>query len=138
MDYMSVPAIGLAILLHMVIGALWYSPRVFGNAFIKLAHPQLKPGEMKADPKAMQAAMLGSAMAMPVFCFLLSVVRPETRFEGSLWGAMVALLLDGGLNISHNLFEKRPFALTVIHTGYHAISLWVVGLVLVSVCGVSK
>lgn len=106
---------------------------MFGNAFIKLAHPNMK-GQVEMDANAMKAAMLGSTMSMSVFCFMLSVLRPTSGGEGGLWGVAVALLFDAGLNLSHHIFEERPFALFAMHVGYHAFSLLTVGSILGAIC----
>lgn len=112
---------------------LWYSRPLFGAAFLELAHPH-KKGKVEPDPTAMTAAGLGTAISMPLFCYLLEVARVQSAGEGALWGFSVAIFFDAGLNCSHNLFEKRPIALTVIHCGYHAISLLCIGAVLGALC----
>lgn len=113
---------------------IWYHPKIFGNAFMRLAH-----GGHKAEPDAvaMKAAVLGSLIAMPFFAFMLSVVRCRTPGEGSLWGFAFGLFFDGGLNASHSFFEDRPFALFVLHRGYHIVSLSLIGTVLGALCGPS-
>eukprot|EP00171_Calliarthron_tuberculosum_P013565 IDg13565t1 len=98
-----------------------------------LAHPE-KKGKVQQDPTAMKAAALGTAISMPLFCYLLGVARVQSAGEGALWGFFLALFFDAGLNGSHNIFERRPIALTVIHCGYHAMSLLFVGAVLGGLC----
>ncbi len=133
-DYFSPPSLVMAFVTHTLIGALWYSPLFFGDAFIKLAHPKLR-GKPEMDYNALMAAMIGSAISMPVLCFLFSYVRPRSGGEGALWGAAIALFFDAGLNSSYNLWENRPFALFVMHAGYHAFSLLVIGALLGFLCG---
>lgn len=111
---------------------IWYHPAVFGNAFIRLAHKGRAP---EPDPKAMMAAALGSAIAMPFFSFLLSVVEPLSTGEGALWGFAFGFFFDSGLNVSHSFFEDRPFPLYVLHRGYHIASLTIIGGALVMLCG---
>lgn len=132
-DYFSVPSLVMAIAIHMLVGALWYSPMAFGDAFLKLAHPKLR-GKPEMDYNALVAAAIGSAISMPVLCFVFSYVRPNSGGEGALWGAAIALLFDAALNSSHNLWEKRPFALFVLHAGYHTFSLLVIGALLGLLC----
>lgn len=91
---------------------------------------------MEPDGVAMTSAMLGTFIVMPLFCYLLDMAQVESGGEGALWGFAVALFFDAGLNCSHNIFEKRPVALTVMHCGYHAFSLLLVGGVLGALCGV--
>lgn len=106
---------------------------MFGRAFLDLAFgPKKKP---KGDPMALVAAAVGTAIAMPFFCFILSVAGCRSAGEGALWGAALGLFFDAGMNVSHNFFEDRPFALFVLHRGYHAVSLTLIGAVLGALCG---
>lgn len=158
-DFFSVPAILIACLINMFTGAvrppsrprfrlslhrvnldppslpqMWYSPLLFGNAFIRLAHPKTKLSDVKPDNLAMASAAVGTFMSMPFFCFLLSIARVAGPGEGMLWGAAVALIFDTGLNLPHSFFEARPFALFVMHRAEHAISLMMSGAVLGALC----
>lgn len=83
----------------------------------------------------MAASAIGTAIAMPFFCILLAVVDARTPGEAALWGLGLALLFDAGLNVSHSFFEDRPFALFVLHRGYHLVSLTLVGALLGGICG---
>lgn len=89
------------------------------------------------DPQAMMAAAIGSAIALPFFSFILSVVGCGTAGEGALWGLAFGLFFDSGLNVSHSFFEDRPFALFVLHRGYHVASLSLIGTILGKLCGAS-
>lgn len=89
----------------------------------------------KPDPRAMAAAALGTAAAMPFFCLLLAVADCKTPGEGALWGLGLAFFFDSGLNASHGFFEDRPFALFVLHRGYHIVSLTIIGALLALLCG---
>lgn len=106
---------------------------LFGKAFIRLAH---RGKQQKPDSRALAIAAMGSAIAMPFFCFILSVASCQSLGEGMLWGAAFGLFFDSGLNVSHSFFENRPFALFVLHRGYHACSLMLVGGALGAFCGV--
>lgn len=83
---------------------------------------------------AMRAAMLGTLISMPFFSYMLRVVDCRSSGQGALWGLAVAVCLDSGLNVSHGLFEDRPFALFVLHRGYHIVSLTLVGCLLGLLC----
>lgn len=72
-------------------------------------------------------------MAIPFFLLILRLSNCQTVFEGMLWGLAVALF-DLGLNASHDLFESRAFELFLIHRGFHALSLILIGAVLPALC----
>lgn len=130
--YISLPSFLLSIMLHMFLGMLWYSPRLFGRAFLRLAHNNKQP---TPDPQAMLAAAFGTTLAMPFFSLLLAVVDARTPGEAALWGLALGFFLDAGLNLPHSFFEHRPFALYVLHRGYHLVSLTLCGAMLGALCG---
>lgn len=74
-------------------------------------------------------------MALPFFSFLLGVADCRTPGEGAIWGLAVGVFLDSGLNASHSFFEDRPFALFLLHRGYHITSLTIIGAMLGLLCG---
>ncbi|KAI0563602.1 hypothetical protein FGB62_37g32 [Gracilaria domingensis] len=92
---------------------------------------------VKPDPRAMFAAVLGTATAIPFFSFLLRVANCRGAGEGALWGMAFGIFFDSGLNASHSFFENRPFALFVLHRGYHCVSLVLVGAILGRLCGMA-
>lgn len=107
---------------------------MFGNAFIRLAHGGRMP---EPDLIAMRVAMLGTVICMPFFSFLLGVVGCKTAGQGSLWGLSFGILFDCGINMPHSFFEDRPFALFLLHRGYHVVSLTAIGAILAALCGPS-
>ncbi|CAN8070864.1 unnamed protein product [Agarophyton chilense] len=134
-DFVSFPAFFIGWMVHMTMGMIWYSTPVFGKAFIQLALKGKLPS--KPDPRAMFAAVFGTATAIPFFSFLLRVANCRGGGEGALWGLAFGVFFDSGLNASHSFFENRPFALFVLHRGYHCVSLALVGAVLGRLCGVA-
>lgn len=113
---------------------LWYNPKLFGTAFVRLAHKGRMP---EPDMVAMRVALCGTVACMPFFSFILGVVGCRTAGQGSLWGLSLGVFFDGGINLPHSFFEDRPFALFLLHRGYHVISLTAVGAILGALCGPS-
>lgn len=129
MDIFSVPAMLVGVLIHMSVGAVWYSPKLFGDAFMKLAYPKTR-GPSDPDPShAMALAMIGSVIHIPILCLILSTLGASSCGEGMLWGIVLSLL-DAGLHASHHAFEERPVGLYALHQGYHTVSLIATGFVL--------
>lgn len=116
----------------MFLGMVWYSPLFFGRAFLRIAHPGKSP---KPDPRAMGSAIIGTIISMPFFVMLLAAVDARSAGEAALWGLALGFFFDTGLNVSHGFFEDRPFALFVMHRGYHLVSLTLIGAMLGALCG---
>lgn len=79
------------------------------------------------DANAMTAAAVGSLLSMPFYAFLLKAVGCSTASSGALWGFVLGVFFDAGLNLPHSFFEDRPFKLFLVHRGYHVCSLMLIG-----------
>lgn len=133
LQYMSLSAILFAAFIHFLLGGLWYGPSpMFGSYFMELAFgPNKRP---KPDPRPLAAAALGALIHAPVMCLFLSCLDVRNANEGCLWGLAFAIF-SAGLHVSHGFFEERPFALFVLHQGYHTVSLIAQGGILGFVYG---
>ena len=122
-------AIVVAALSNFVIGGLWYSPALFGNAWMRangFSAEQLKKGS--------PATIFGLAF---VFCLLMAanlaafLSGPDTTL-GFAVGASIAAGLGWaalGLGVVA-LFERRPPSYLFIHAGYLTVSFAAMGSIL--------
>jgi hypothetical protein len=130
----SYVGIVLAALSTMVVGSIWYTPKVFGNTWMKLA--KVKP-EKNPDPKSM-AILFGSA----VFASLVTayVLAHITFLSANFYeiGYLEAALMSGfwlwlGFTAArlyvHDAFEKRPRALTMMNATHELVTILVMALV---------
>lgn len=122
----------LCVVVHMILGALWYSPVMFFEQWEQLAFPKRK---CVPNPTAMYMMVAGAVMYAPLVCFLLAAVGVKDANEGVLWGLYLALF-DTSVNICHGFFESRPFGIFLIARSYHAVSLIVAGGLLGALYGV--
>jgi len=117
-------AVLLATVAAMVIGSVWYVPKVFGNRWKKLARVR--------DPETTTEAML-PLMVSVVLAFLLAWVLAGSvaiawHFYGggyfssaivtglTLWAGFTA-----GRFITHDVFEGRPSQLTVLNISHELV-----------------
>lgn len=133
-EYLSVPALLLAWLLHMIIRAVWYSHAMFGSDVQKITKPRHARPPSNTD--AYIALAVGTVMYIPPFLFCLTKAGCETWHEGALWGLAFGLF-DLGMNAAHSFFENRSFLLNLIHRGYHTVSLTLIGAILPLLCAPS-
>ena len=113
----------VALLAHMLIGVLWYSPVLFGNAWVRLS------GVKKED---IQSSDVNKAMAMTIAwsvvkVYGLALLVGATGAAGVVGGLTLGLLLavtivlpSIGINYA---FEKKPGALLALTVGNHAAAL---------------
>jgi len=126
-------AVVLATLSTMLVGSIWYTPKVFGNTWMKLA-------KIKPTGKASDAA---GAMILTLFVSFISayvlahVVALAHHFYGNSWmqdslstAFWVWLGFTATRFITHDAFEMRPKALTFLNITHELVTFMVMGLVI--------
>jgi hypothetical protein len=115
LNYLAVVVVAITAL---VVGAVWYSPFLFGKAYMEVRG--LNPGAM-ADMRPAAGELLGEFAKNLVVAFVLAhfVVRLGVGdWKGALqlglwlWFGFQAMLLMGAV-----LHEKMPWMLYAIHAG---------------------
>ncbi len=128
-------AVLLAVVASMIVGSIWYAQSVFGRTWAKLAKIKMD-GEMTFGNMApllaqVFVASLVSAYVLAHFVFL------SHRFFGNSWmfdavsTAFWAWLgLVAARIFTHDVFEKRPKALTLLTFGNELVTLLAMGAVI--------
>lgn len=116
--------IGSALILWFL-GAGWYSPVLFAKPWMALLG--IKKGE--STKKSLLAGMISSLIGDLLLSFVLAHVVLWSGAPTFSWGALVGFICWLGFfaapNFPQSIYEKRPFKLFVINSGY-----WLVGLIL--------
>lgn len=122
-------AVLAAALANFVVGGLWYSPALFGNAWMR-ANGFTAEDLARGSP----AKIFGLAF---LFCLLMAanlaafLGAPETTLAFALGAAIAAGLGWAALGLGVvALFERRPAAYLLINGGYLTVSFAVMGLIL--------
>ena len=121
-------AILVAALSTFLIGGLWYSPAVFGKAWMKengFTEEDMKKGNM--------AKIFGLAFFLGLIAAfnLAMFMGPEDRAEmGALWGFLAGFGWVATFVGTHYLFERKSFKLFLINAGYSVVALTVMGVII--------
>ena len=122
-------AVLVAALSNFVIGGIWYSPILFGNAWMKennFSDDDLKKGNM---PKIFGLTFLFSL----VMSFNLAMFLNDASTTTS-WGAIAGFLAGFGwvaMSIfTIGQFERKSTKYLLIHGGYVTISFVVMGIII--------
>ncbi|HEY4300300.1 MAG TPA: DUF1761 domain-containing protein [Candidatus Didemnitutus sp.] len=125
----NLPAILLATLAAFGLGAVWYSPSVFGRIWMREAGFTEKTLRAKGGA----ARVLGGAFLLElVMGFNLSAfIGPNATVGfGVLAGAAAGFgWVAASFGITY-LFEHRTLRIFLINGGYHAIALTIMGTIL--------
>ncbi|HLQ37552.1 MAG TPA: DUF1761 domain-containing protein [Planctomycetota bacterium] len=125
MNHLAVIAAALS---SFLLGGLWYSPKLFGNAWNRAAGRPEKCEGGRHPAKVFAVAIVLSVVAAYVFAAFLGA-RPEFGAAvrgGVLVGAGV-VAASFGINYA---FADRSTVLWLIDGGYHAVQFTLFGVVL--------
>jgi hypothetical protein len=121
-NYLAVVAAGLT---HMVVGLVWFSRRLFGEAWVALTRQTMDPAV-----KWLPVAALGHLTV----AFVLAILIRLAGGPSLLAGLVIALLVWGGfvvtVEIGELVWEKIPFRLFLIRVGEHLVALCAAGAIL--------
>ena len=126
-------AVVVATLSTMVVGSLWYTPKVFGNYWMRVA--KVSPsGEAKDAVKPILITLAVSFISALVLAG--SVAIAQEFYGGSFLGnsLITAVILWAGFTaarfITHDAFEGRPAGLTALNCAHELVTYLVMGLVI--------
>src|SRR6478609_3265841 len=118
----------VAALSTFLIGGLWYSPAVFGKAWMR------ENGFKEEDMKG------GNMVKIFGLAFLLAVISavnlamfmgPENDpTMGALWGFLAGAGWVATFVGTHYLFERKSFTLFLINAGYSIVALTLMGIII--------
>jgi hypothetical protein len=126
-------AVLLATLSSMVVGSVWYTPKVFGNYWMKVA--KVTPsGDAKDAVKPILITLVVSFVSALVLAGSAAISQ---HFYGGNFLAntlISAVILWAGFTaarfITHDAFEGRPAGLTVLNCVHELVTLVVMGLII--------
>ena len=126
-------AVLLATASSMVVGSIWYTPKVFGNTWMKLAKVDPKAAE-KSGMKPILVTLLVSLVTAYVLAhvaFLSNNYFGNSFLMDSLSTAFwVWLGFAAARFITHDAFEGRPAKLTTINVAHELVTLLVMGAII--------
>jgi len=127
-------AVFLAAVVNMIVGGLWYAPKVFGDSWAKIVG--LKEADMKENgPKAMTGAAVLAFVTAYILAHATYVVADffETTFLSAALSVAFWLWLGVGFTtlLTQGFFEGRPVKWMAITAGNLLVAMlamaWVIG-----------
>jgi uncharacterized protein DUF1761 len=128
MDQLNLLAVCAAAVSSFVIGGLWYSPLLFQKAW--MAANNFKESDLQGGNTGLIFALsflFALVMALNLAMFLNA---PGTTLAwGATAGALTAIWVALGIG-TVALFERRPWAYTLVNGGYWLVALVVMGAII--------
>jgi hypothetical protein len=124
----NVWAVLVAALSTFLIGGLWYSPALFGKAWMRengFTEESMKGSNMTKIFGL--AFLLGIVAAINLAMFMGPEDDPAM---GAMWGFLAGFGWVATFVGTHYLFERRSLKLFLINAGYSVVALTVMGVIL--------
>lgn len=135
----NVGAVIVATLSTMVVGSIWYTPKVFGNYWMKVAKVS-SSGDSKDAVKPILITLVVSFISAWVLAGSAAIAHD---FYGGSFLAnslITAVILWAGFTaarfITHDAFEGRPAGLTVLNC-VHELLTFVIMALIIGLFGIS-
>lgn len=126
-------AVLLATASSMIVGSIWYTPKVFGTRWSKLANV-----DMDRPAASATMAIITTVIVSFITAWVLAGASAIAwHFYGGsfFWGAIVtAVTLWAGFTaarfITHDAFEGRPTRLTTLNIAHELVTVVVMGVLI--------
>jgi len=118
-------AVFVAGVAHMVTGLVWYTPKLFGNAWADLTGKDLKPAQ-----QWLVAGIIGHQVIALALAVIVRLADATTVAGGIAVAVLVWLGFVVTLEVGELIWEKIPFRLFLIRIGNHLVALSIAGAIL--------
>ncbi len=126
-------AVLVAAIAQMIIGALWYSPALFGKQWMSMMN--LTEESMKSKKKEAQRGYVLMFVSAVVMCYVLAnfvvYAKATTMLDGMLTGFWLWLGFIATVTLGGFLWEGKPFKLYLLNVTYWLVTLVVTSAILV-------
>jgi hypothetical protein len=126
-------AVLLATLSSMIVGAIWYTPRVFGNYWMKQSG--VTPSGNSRD--AIRPIAITVVVSFITAWVLAGAAYLSFDFYGGSFlvnSLLTGLILWAGFTaarfITHDAFDKRPVGLTVLNVAHELVTIVIMALII--------
>lgn len=129
LSYLNWWAVIAATVVSFLLGALWYSPVMFGNAWMR-EHKLQKENLGGGAAKAMILTLLATFVSALGVDFVFSHVGVTSVLAGTKWGLGIGVAFVAMAMLSDSLFARQSLTLYLIQAGYRVICLGIMGAII--------
>lgn len=121
-------AVLVATVATMILGFLWYSPVLFGHAWVKQQGKKME--DMSGGgPLTYILTALTALVGVFILALLMTLTDEKTIATGLSLGLLVGLSIAAKIGMNF-LFESKTLGLYFITIGYHLVAYLVAGVIL--------
>jgi hypothetical protein len=123
-------AIIVSAIVSMVLGALWYSPVLFGKQWMQLMGWTKEQVKKEDANKGYLLAMIGALILAYVMSHFVDYVGATTVSQGAQTGFWTWLGFAATTSLTTSTFEGKPTKLWGINSGYNLVQFILTGAIL--------
>ncbi|WP_075617752.1 DUF1761 domain-containing protein [Paenisporosarcina indica] len=120
----------LAVIANTLIGAMWYSPLLFANIWMKSLEKTREELNTGSANTGYALTMIAAVVSALVLSYFISLLDSISIGNGALIGFLAGFGIAAARELSPTFFEARKMTLFVISAGYHIVALTVMGMIL--------
>jgi len=126
----NVWAILVCFISNMVIGALWYSPLLFGKVWLRLTGKNQDDISKEDATKSMILSMIPAGLSIIFLAVILGFTGASSLVDALIIGTLVSAGFIGMNHVNLLLFEERSILLTLVNIGYLVVSFNIGAIIL--------
>ncbi|MBW3583668.1 MAG: DUF1761 domain-containing protein [Euryarchaeota archaeon] len=115
---------------YFVLGAVWYSPAVFGKKWMELVGMTEEKAKEGGQAGPLVGMFLLNLIAALALAALLAWSDTTGLTESLIFSLFIAIGFVITTELTHVLFEKTETELFMINAGYHVVGIVLMGLVI--------
>lgn len=126
-------AVILATASSMVVGSIWYAKSVFGGVWMKLTkmdQKKMNEGATRAIAVTIVASLVTAYILAHVSFLAHKFFNNSFLFDSITTAFWLWLGLTAARLVVHDVFERRPVALTVLNAAHEFVTLVVMGAII--------
>ncbi len=120
----------VSVLSNMFIGALWYSPLLFGNQWLKLIGKRQEDISQSDANKSMIISLIPAILSVIFLTIILKLTNAVSVGDAIVVGSIVSVGFIGMSAWNLVLYEGRSVKLAILNLGYSFVSLNVAAVIL--------
>lgn len=114
---------------NMVVGSLWYSERLLGKPWMALIGKTPEQIAAGYKPSMMVWTVISALVSNLILAIIVAWSGANTLLQGVVVGATVGIGIAFVSSYLQDMYEGRPFALTLIGAGYNLIVFVIAGAI---------
>ncbi len=123
-EHVNELAVLVSAILAIAVGSIWYSPLLFGPLWMKSIGQSIDDGELSKE-EMIRSSIKGVLAQIVLFVIITQFIEIGLSASVPLLtmsGLLVALIAVQTLSLV--VWERRPLAYVLVHTGYNAIVIF--------------